>query len=486
MLKKFISVSIFIFLVSPFLVLFFLLHTGSSLNWSETLWAFKNSFLQALLSSVFAVGLGFFVALGLLKIPERNRVSSSLLIVLCLFPQFVPTIIILIGIMNGLQPFPMGIAGIVLVHVFINFGLAAILIQNQMKALWGETSDVARTMGATRLSYWKRIGIPILKKDLLLIGLFFFSLCFCSFSVPLVVGGGRGTTLEVLIYEKMRLSSDWTAAVYLAWIQTIFVLILSIGTWRARAQTQVRETSLHWLGSYTGIVPLVLIMAAYFASFGSGLIEGIEQIGNLEPLKLDLIWGVLNSIALAAITYCLLILSLRLLTYGLVVPTYMDRFLNGYVAPSTSLTCFGILILLPAENIWSFVKIPVAFIILSLPAVYRLGWGETLKSLQNQIYVAQSFGASPRLIVKQVIWPQMKSTSRFMGALVATWVCGDFAVARILSTQDFSLGLILETLLTSYRMSLASVVSAGLMLLCGLCFFVIMGFDYVDRRSFKN
>lgn len=484
--RSLIAVGILIFLLSSFVILLFFIDAEFVFNGPETWWAFKNSVLQSFISAFFTLLLGFIVALGLMKIPERNFIASSFATLLCLVPQFVPVVISLVGIMSSLQPFPMGIPGIILVHVFLNFGLAAILMQNQIKALWGETADVSRTLGVSRWRYLRYVGLPQLKLDFLLMFVFFFSVFFSSFSVPLIVGGGRGTTLEVLIYEKMRLSSDWSAATYLGMIQASFILLLSVVTWRSRVKTVHRQAGLQWLGAYWGLIPLVLIMAWFFAGYSSGLIEGLRQVANLRPFKMDLVWGSLSSLGLAGITFVFLLYAFKLLAYLQVVPSFLDRFLNGYVAPSTALACFGILILLPAGDVWSFLKIPVAFLMLTLPSVYRLGWGEKLKRLNGQIMMARTFGAGSKQILNHIVWPQIKSDSRFLSALVATWVCGDFAVSRILSNKDFSLGLILESLLSSYRMSLASVVSVILIFLCVLIFFVIVVWSYVDRRNAKN
>jgi len=43
-----------------------------------------------------------------------------------------------------------------------------------------------------------------------------------------------------------------------------------------------------------------------------------------------------------------------------------------------------------------------------------------------------------------------------------------------------------ESLLTSYRMGMASLMSFLLIVACGLFFSIILGMDYVDRRKFKN
>ncbi len=484
--RKLISIGVLLFLLSSFFILLFYIDSDSSVNWSEAWWAFKNSALQSFFSSLLTLLFGFVVALGLIKIRQQNPWLFSLSVVFCLIPQFVPVVISLIGVMGTLNPFPMGIAGIVLVHVFLNFGLAAVLIHSQLQNIWGGTSDVARTLGANRFQYLRKVGFPLLKKDYLLMFIFFFSIFFSSFSVPLIVGGGRGTTLEVLIYEKMRLSSDWSGASYLAMLQAVFVLLLSAVTWRSQFESRIRETNLKWLGSYLGLILLYLTMFWFFMGYSSGLMEGLHQLDNLKPFVSDLIEGALSSLILAALTFILILHAFKLLAYLQHLPTFLDRFLKGYIAPSTALTCFGILILFPSGGIMTFFKIPLAFLMLALPSMYRLGWGEKLKRIRGQVMVARTFGASAGLIFRSVVWPQMKSDSRFLGALVATWACGDFAVSRILAQQDFTLGLILESLLSSYRISLASVISVLLVALCLIVFLTIMGWDYVDRRSSES
>lgn len=486
MQRSLLGFAILLFLISPFLFLLFSVTGQFQIQTNELFWAIKNSFFQSLLSSFFCLLFGFIAALGLMKTHQHRPAMHAILVVLCLIPQFIPVVVVLISVMNGLQPFPMGLPGIVIVHVMSYFGMTAILIQNQAQEVLSQTSQAAQVMGCSRLMYYRKIGFPMLRKDLILIFTYLTAVFFSSFSVPLIVGGGRGTTLEVLIFEKMRLSTDWSPAVLLSLVQTAILFVLSFLALKGRAQFTKKEVSLKWLGSYSGVFLILIITAAFFASFANAIIDGLSQIGNLSVYGQDLFEAFLASLFLAFLSYAS-VMSFLYAFCGLGrVPHYLDTFLNGYIAPSTALTCFGLLVYFPAEFYWSYIKIPLAFLLLSLPSVYRLGWGEKLKSLDPQIQIAKSLGAGQFQILSQVTWPQMKSHSRFMSGLVATWVCGDFAVSRILSTRDFTLGLIVESLMTSYRLGLASLLSLLLILACGLCFFIVLGLDYVDNRKFKN
>lgn len=484
--RNLLSSSVLVFLLLPFVVLFTLMPGRFQIDWSEFFWALKNSSIQAFFSTLLTLLLGFWASLGLIKTQNERPAFHAVLVILCLVPQFMPVIVVLISLMNGLQPFPMGTVGVVLCHTFSYFGMAALLIQNQASEVLPRMVEVARVSGSSRWMFWQRIGLPILKKDFLLMGLYFFALFFTSFSIPLIVGGGRGTTLEVLIFEKMRLSTDWSPAVTLSVIQSVLMLLLSFFALGSRANYNSEKKLDGWLGSYSGSLFILLVMAGFFASYASGVLDGLSQFGNLEVYKEDLLPAMLNSLVIAFLTFMALYFFMMLFCWTMNVPRFLDVFLNGYVAPSTALTCFGILLYFPAEHEWSFFKIPMAFLLLSFPAVYRLGWGEKLNSLSMQVQVAQVMGARPLQIWLSVIWPQMRSISIYMAGLVATWACGDFAVSRILSTRDFTLSLILESLLTSYRMGLASLLSVLLIFLCCACFFIVMGIDYVNRRKLED
>ena len=481
--KKLIPFGICFFLLSPCFVLLLLTTHWAMPQWDELFWALSNSFIQAFFSATLTLFLGFVVALGHIKIPSDKFILKSIFETLCLITQFIPVVVSLVAVLNLIQPFPMGTVGVITVHSFLNFGLAAILLSQHMRSIWGETSDVSRTLGVTRGMFWRKVGVPQLKRELGLLFLYLFSMFFTSFSIPLVVGGGRGTTLEILIYEKMRLSADWSAAVILAWVQIVFIFALSFLAMKVRKRSSKKDSDVTWLGSNVGIILLLVLMTGLFVGYSSGLAEGWMQRHELSTFKSDLIYGFINSLALGLITFVFVTGIFKGLTLIGIIPDWLDRFLNGYLAPSTSLTCFAFLVVLPSEHFWSYIKIPLAFTILTIPALYRMGFGEKLKDLKGQLEHAMILGAPAYMTFKYISWPQIKSQARFLGALVATWACGDFAVSRILSTRDFTLGLTVQTLLSTYRMSLASLVSVLLLLACLVCFFIIIGWDYVDRRK---
>jgi thiamine transport system permease protein len=94
---------------------------------------------------------------------------------------------------------------------------------------------------------------------------------FGSFSVPLVVGGARGTTVEVLIYEKIRLSGHWSEAIILALLQSVFIFTLAFIVQKSKVPRIQRWARLDLIGQSSGVVLSLLISALY--NFGYVLLR---------------------------------------------------------------------------------------------------------------------------------------------------------------------------------------------------------------------
>ena len=49
----------------------------------------------------------------------------------------------------------------------------------------------------------------VLKRDIQLISLTIFCFCLTSFSLPVLLGGDSGKTLEVVIYDYLKNPNEW-------------------------------------------------------------------------------------------------------------------------------------------------------------------------------------------------------------------------------------------------------------------------------------
>jgi thiamine transport system permease protein len=477
--------ALLLYLVFPFL---FLLFHFRITNWPEArelAWAFKNSMLQAFFSAFFSLLLGLWVAFGLICFNGGfRRHYRSLLEVLCLLPNFLPPLFILLSLLNFIDPFPMGIIGITIAHTLINFGLVAVMLASTIENKIGNLAELAYVEGASRWQFLKQAFWPILKHDMLLLFLFVFAVCFGSFAIPLIVGGGRGTTMEVLIYEKIRLSSNWSEAVVLAAFQSLFIFTVSFFAKRGGALSTERSANLKILRHFSGVGVLLIIMFFSLLGYAQGVVEGFRQISAFYELQSPLIWNFFGTLAIG--------MTVGLLSYGsLLVIAYcwpsvwFEKFLAGYVAPSTALCCFAFLILGTNESFWPFIKIPLAFNLLCLASLYRMGWEGVMRGLEKQIDIARTLGAETPQIFKQVILPQISKRAALFAGVAAVWACGDYSVSRILAHRDLTLAMMTETLMSSYRLGLATILSLSLVVCGVICFFLLMGVGrVVSRKSF--
>ncbi|WP_413559852.1 ABC transporter permease subunit [Bdellovibrio sp. HCB209] len=451
----------------------------------ELWWAFKNTFIQAMLSAVASLVLGIWASFGILNFSHSKSRMRLILEVLCLVPNFLPPLFILISILNFVDPFPMGVIGIALVHTVMNFGLVAVLFTSIVENKTGGVAELSLVEGASRWQFVTRGLLPMLKKDLWLLGLFIFVVCFGSFSVPLIVGGGKGTTIEVLIYEKIRLSSDWGGAVVLALLQSMFIFGLSIIVSRGKGSLASRYANLTLLRTRTGIGVIVAVSLMYLTGYIQGLVAGFGMLSTLYEYQSALIWSFVGSVAIGMAVGILCYVGLMAIAFCWPKP-WFDKFLNGYVAPSTSLACFSLLILSPNEGIYPYLKIPIALMLLSLNGLFRMGWDSELRALENQTNIAYAMGASPLQIFQEIMFPQISGKAGVLAGIGAVWACGDFAVSRILAHRDLSIAMMTETLMSSYRLNQATVLSLLIILAGIICFALCIGGSRVLRRKFTS
>lgn len=470
--QRIIATALTALLLFPFIFLIYQFRLFSIPESGEIIWAFKNSFIQSFFSALLSLTLGTLGALGLVRLAQSKL--RTFIEWLCLVPNFVPPLFILLAVLNILQPFPMGVWGIVLIHSFINIGLSAVIIARAIENKAGGMIELGYIEGASRMRLLCSGVVPMLKSDLSRLFLFVFILSFASFSVPLIVGGGTGTTLEVLIYERIRLSADWGEAVFIAALQSLFIFVLSLLVVKSRLQGANRPLPKQALGTWIGIVFILLLNSFLFYGYLQGVLAGFSNLATFSGMSAEILSAFMNSLWVGLIVGGLSLFGL--LVFAFCWPqSWFEKFLNGYVAPSTALACFAFLVMGGSTEVISYLKIPVVLFLLSITSLYRLGWASHLETLRRQYVVAEAMGASHLHIFKEVMVPQLINKVGLLAGIGSVWACGDFAVSRILAHRDFTVGMLTETLMSTYRLNQAAMLSTLLILASGICFLVFWG-----------
>lgn len=445
----------------PFLVILANSRSFSISLTSEVGWVILGTTFQAALSALFSVVFGLIGAIGLLSLEGRR---ARLAEIVALLPNAGPVILILISVMKFF-PWARGLTGIVFVHALLNAGLLSVVFAEVIRAKLCGLAELAWVEGASGRKFFRRVALPVLKSDLVLAFFFVFVLCFTSFAVPLAIGGTRASTIEVLIYQKIRISNDWTAATGLALLQTIAILGFSFILGRTSnsmaASTAQRIPLLTWKpGLLIPAFPCVILIAGLL----EGTIAGASKLFSTESLVESLPALMAGSVLVSFLAGGLTVLFLLLIAY--VRPEgFYRKVLTGYAAPSSVLVGFALLIVWRDLGMATYFKIALALTLITVPSFLRFRWTALLDSLEGQVTIARTLGASPGLIFRRIVFPQVIRPAAFLGGLCGLWAWGDFALSGVIAERSVTVAMAARGLMDSYRLDVATF----------LVWFVILG-----------
>lgn len=416
---------------------------------------------QAALSALFSVVFGLVGAFGLLSLEGRK---ARLAEIVALLPNAGPVILLLISVMKFF-PWARGLTGIVFVHVLLNAGLLSVIFAEVIRVKLYGLAELAWVEGASGKKFFHKVALPILKPDLLLASFFVFVLCFTSFAVPLVIGGTRASTIEVLIYQKIRMSGDWTAATGLALLQTIAILAFAFILGRSSSHAALSATQkislLTWKpGLLIPAFPCLVLIAGLL----EGTITGAGKLWETEALVSNLPSLLAGSILVSFCAGILTVLFLLLIAYVRPQGIYR-KVLTGYAAPSSVLIGFALLIIWRDLGMATYFKIALALALITVPSFLRFRWTAILDSLEGQVTIARTLGASPGLVFRRIVFPQVIRPAAFLGGLCGLWAWGDFALSGVIAERSVTVAMAVRGLMDSYRLDVATF----------LVWFVILG-----------
>ncbi len=191
----------------------------------------RFTLLQATLSTALSVVPAVFVARGFARQHFRGK---NLLLALFAVPLALPVIVAIFGLtaLYGTAGAFGGainlysLSGIVLAHMFFNLPLATRLL---LEALHGTPPDyhrLAAQLNFSDVEVFRLVDWPVLKKPLPHVAALVFLLCASSFVIVLLLGGPQATTLEVAIYQSLRMDFDVTRALTLTALQILLSAVL--------------------------------------------------------------------------------------------------------------------------------------------------------------------------------------------------------------------------------------------------------------------
>lgn len=208
--------------------------------------------LQAFLSTALSLAISLPVARALARRDFRGR---DMLLKLFFLPLALPAIVAILGILGVFSGSISiyGLHGIVFAHVFFNMPLAVRLILTRLEAIPAENFRLAAQLNFSGGDVFRRVEWPQIASALSGIASLIFLLCTASFAVVLILGGGpKATTLEVAIYQSLRLDFDPARASLLALAQLVLCGLLVLAAGRFATEAQVVPRTVAKVARYDG------------------------------------------------------------------------------------------------------------------------------------------------------------------------------------------------------------------------------------------
>jgi len=475
--------------------------------------AIQFTLLQAFLSSVLSC---FFAVPVARALARRQFIFKSALISFLGAPFILPVIIAIIGfvaifgragfinsvfVQLGIPTVSIyGLQGILIVHVFFNLPLAVRLILNGWFSIPSERFRLSAQLNLKSWSFFKLVELPMLLNILPSIFLVIFLICLSSFVVALTLGGGpQSTTIELAIYQAFRFDFDLAKASFLAMVQFLICLVAVLlamkipapNVFQSGLDRQILRWDVYSLESRVSDFILIWITVIFIAL----PIAAICSRGVLNLFELPIqIWSSAGRSLIMALFSASFALILALsLAYAAVTITSKFRLLFesvGYFSLALSPLVMGtglFIIILPLINPTE-VALEITVVVnalMAVPFVLRIIIPPLRATFDDFLKLSKSVGLSEWCFFKFVILPRLAEPIGFSLGLAAAISVGDFGVIALFSPADAStLPMALYSLMSAYRMDLASATAVVLLFVSFILFYFFdQGGKYFARSK---
>lgn len=461
------------------------------------------SIVQASLSTLLSLMLGVALALALARrrFPGRGAalaflgttmVIPTIVAVFAVFAVYgrsgwAAEILSFFGWTNGFSIF--GYPGILIAHVFLNGPFVARILLDSLSLVPAEHWRLASAFGFTPAHIFRHLDWPVLRAELPGLAGLVFLLCFKSFAIVLALGGGPGrSTLEVAIYEALKIDLDFGRAAWLSLIQLVICLTLtgilnwaltrppSAHTIRGLVQRpDARNRSLKILDA-----AILGAGALFIAPLALSLLSGLSHI--LAVIDSDLVRAFATSMiiaVLAATIACLLALALasaarrwRVVRRSPRIAAFYDFLPNTLLAiPPFALTAGLFLIVrrFVDPSAAGLILLPLVNGLAALPFAYRSLAPRLLTAEERYGRIAASLGLTGVNKLTIMDWPLLRRPFGAAFALAMALSFGDFGIIALFGGQDLvTLPYLLFERLGSYRLDEASAIGLFIVLVAFL------------------
>lgn len=358
-----------------------------------------------------------------------------------------------------------GLSGVLLAHVFFNAPLMARIFHAALGAIPDGRWRLAAQLGFAEREVWRFVEWPAIRRVAPGACGLVFLLCFTSFALVLMLGGGpAASTLEVAIYEAARLEFDLARAAGLGVLQllccaaVLLVLARFPAEWSAgrgtaglgaRIRPDRSARGARAVDALAGLVAAGVVAAPLAAIVLGGIRPELLRLPFDPAFRSALAASVTLGLASSALT-CALAWAIAEARRTLVLPTRMGGrpFPVGLIDLASTIylavpaIVFGVgMFLLLRGTADTFALAPVlvlaANVLLSLPFAVRAIQGRLAENGARYDRLCASLGVAGRARLRLVELPVVRRELGFAAALAAALSVGDLGVIALFGSDAF-------------------------------------------------
>jgi len=449
-----------------------------------------------MLSTFFSVGIGVLLAWSLAH--QSNFKGRSVVIAILSSSLALPTLIVVFGLIsvfgrhgwinllsfylfgNDFGAYLYGLFGILVAHVYLNASFASSSLLHSFESIPKEKYKLSKSLNFTVIQRFRYIEFPAIKGNLAGISSIIFLLCFSSFSIVLILGGSPSyNTLEVAIYEAVKLDFDLDRALKLSFVQLSITLLLVVffSTFKTNlSNLKISSLNIPWpeprIVKYTQVIVIILFLLFFITPIIAIVLDGINaDFKNILHQEIFL-QSFLTSISLASVSSLSTVFIALLLSYlqrNFSLETRLGKYrfskffsiiltLLGYfyLAIPSLVVGLGFFLLsqqvdLPIK-IWSMIAVFTTNVLMSLPFALSVLMPAIQKIAQryDKLIISLNISKIQRLLYCEL--PYLRSALGYVLALSFCFSLGDLGVIALFSSDDFTtLPWYLYQLMGSYK-----------------------------------
>ena len=351
-----------------------------------------------------------------------------------------------------------GLHGVVLVHMLLNIPLMILIFLPLLESITPASLQVAKHLGMGAWSRFRLLEWPAMRPALLATLVLVFLLCFTSFAVVLMLGGGpKVTTLEVEIYAAIRFDYDFTTAAGLAFLQLICAAVVVSLIWIAPRQAIVRATDTTPVtpiifndGKCSDMLVLVAILVLVFLPLLMVVVAGVNLGLIASVSNRDFMPALVTSISVAVVSALVTTLAGFVLASARVRLSNQNKksallfLIDGgqmlyLVIPSMMLGTAAFILLRAKGDAfhYAFGVVVVANILLALPFCVRLLESRLKVCLHQHDRVAEMLGITGWNRLRLLTLPALEREIGLSLGLAGAISIGDLGVIALFASNDF-------------------------------------------------